>query len=97
MAILFPDGEIDKYISSHVCSRCYGDLQKKPVENRLWDASCPECGDAWHGTTIRRSTAERRGQRALSEAQEVKTNLPDLFPNPHDGKSTDQLIKELGY
>ena len=97
MAILLHDGEIDQYIQKHVCSRCYGDLQKFPTDNRLWESKCPECGDAWRGTTIRRSTAERRGQRALSEAHEVKTNLPDLFPNPHKGKSIEQLNKELGF
>ncbi len=97
MAILFPDGIIDQFISRHVCARCYGDLQKYPAENRLWEAKCPNCGDAWHGTTIRHSTAERRGQAALSELREVKNNLPDLFPNPHKGKSTDELLKDLGY
>jgi hypothetical protein len=97
MAILLYDGDIDRYIQKHVCSRCYGDLQKFPADNRLWEVKCPTCEEAWHGTTIRRSTAERRGQLALSEAQEVKTNLPDLFPNPHNGKTIDQLSKELGF
>jgi ribosomal protein L37AE/L43A len=97
MAILLPDGEIDQYLQRHVCSRCYGDLQKTPADNRLWEAKCPTCGEAWHGTTVRRSTAERRGQMALSESHEVKENLPDLFPNPHKGKSIEELIKELGF
>jgi hypothetical protein len=34
---------------------------------------------------------------ALSEFHEVKENLPDLFPNPHKGKSIEELIKELGF
>jgi hypothetical protein len=97
MTILLPDGEIDQYMQRHVCARCYGDLQKFPAENRLWEARCPTCGEAWHGTTIRRSTAERRGQTALSDIHEVKTNLPDLFPNPHKEKSTEELVKDLGY
>ena len=97
MAILLPDGEIDKYIQKHVCARCYADLQKFPAENRSWEAKCPNCGDAWHGTTIRRGTAERRGQTALSDIREVKENLPDLFPNPYKGKSKEELIKDLGF
>ena len=97
MPILLLDGEIDKYLQKHVCSRCYGDLQKFPADNRLWEAKCPTCGESWHGTTIRRSTAERRGQTALSEVHEVKENLPDLFPNPNKGKSKEELIKELGF
>ena len=97
MSILLPDGEIDKYIQKNVCSRCYGDLQKFPAEDRLWEAKCPTCGEAWHNTTIRRNTAERRGQQALSDVMEVKTNLPDLFPNPHKGKTVEELNKELGF
>ena len=97
MTILLPDGEIDKFISRNVCSRCYGDLQKYPAKGRLWEAGCPVCGDAWHETTIKRYTAEKRGQAGLAEIREVKSNLPDLFPNPHKGKSTEELIKELGF
>lgn len=93
----FPDGEIDQFLARRVCSRCYGDLQKVPAEDRLWAATCPTCGDAWCYTTVSRSYAERLGQEALEQAGEVKRNLPDLFPSPHKGKTPEQLIAELGY
>lgn len=92
----FQDGEIDKFIRRRVCARCYGDLMKRPAPKRTWEAYCPECGEAWGGLTISRWTAEHRGQRALSEALEVRVTLADLFPNPHKGKTTEQLIRELG-
>lgn len=92
-----PDGVIDKLIRDNVCARCYGDLVKVPVEGRLWQPVCQTCGDAWGGTTIRRSTAERRAQQALADLIEVKHNLCDLFPNPHHGKSFKQLLSELGF
>ena len=95
--IILPDGEVDKFISRRVCSRCYGDLQKQPSNHRMWSVQCPACGDAWGYTTISRNTAVRMGQRAISERMDVEHNLPDLFPNPHKGKSEEQIKKELGY
>jgi hypothetical protein len=94
---LFPDGLIEIFLRDNVCARCYGELAKQPAENRLWDAHCPACGTAWSGATIRRSTAEKRGQQALSELREVKGNMPDLFPNPNHGKTANQILSELGF
>ena len=93
----YSDGEIDKIIRDHVCARCYSDLSKVPAPERTWQAVCLACGDAWHGATIHRSTAERRAQQAIAELGEVKFNLRDLFPNPHRGKSAELLLEEIGY
>jgi len=90
-----PDGQIDFFIRDRVCSRCYGDLSKRPTSERTWEVSCPACGDAWGFTTISRHTAERRGQQALSELYEVKQNLPDLFPRTQ--RTEKQTLSELGY
>jgi hypothetical protein len=93
----FPDAEIDIFLRDRVCSRCYGDLSKRPADKRLWQAFCPTCGEAWGFTTIARSYAEKLGQRAMVELSEVRTNLPDLFPNPHKGKTDKQILAELGF
>lgn len=90
-----PDGQIDQFIARNVCARCYGDLVKVPAENRTWRAVCIPCGDAWGGATIRRTTAERRGQQAINEALEVRINLPDLFPNPHRGRRPAEIVAEM--
>jgi len=93
----FSDGEIDKHISRRVCSRCYGDLIKREADNRQWFAICLTCGDAWGGTTVSRAYAERIGQKALMERREVKENLRDLFQNPNAGKTTEQILSDLGF
>jgi len=92
----YTDAEIGRVIKRRVCARCYADLVQMPTENRTWKAVCPTCGDAWGGRTISRWTAERRGQRALAEALEVRVTLVDLFPSPHKGKSAEQILKEIG-
>jgi hypothetical protein len=94
---LLSEAEIGKFIKHYVCARCYGDLQLRFAENRSYEALCPTCGDAWGSTVICRSTAERRAQQGMSEIREVRRNLSDLFPNPHHGKTSEQLITEIGY
>lgn len=93
----FTDGLIDQFLQRRVCSRCYGDLQKRVAENRLFEAYCPNCGDAWNYTTVSRHYAERLGQDALNDYLNARANLPDLFPNPHKGKTPEQILTELGY
>jgi len=93
----FPDGEVDQFLQRRVCARCYGDLQKVPAPERMWNVICPTCGDAWNFATVSRSYAEALGQIALDQSWEVRRNLPDLFPNPHQGKSATQILRELGF
>lgn len=93
----YTDEEIGRILKKRVCARCYGHLTQFPGPDRTWIVKCLQCGDAWGGTHISRYTAERRAARGLAEAQEVKQNLSDLFPNPNKGKSAKQLLEELGY
>lgn len=101
-APIFPEGQITLFLRRRVCARCYGDLMSKPApdyapDNHVYLAYCPECGDAWGGTTVSKVYAEKLGQRAIAEQWEVEANLPDIFPSPHKGKTPEQLIKELGF
>jgi hypothetical protein len=92
----YTDAEIGRVLKRRVCARCYNDLVKRSAPGRTWEAYCPTCGEAWGGRHISRWTAERRGQRALAEALEVRVTLADLFPSKHKGKSAEQLMNELG-
>lgn len=98
----FQDGEIDLFLRRRVCARCYGDLEKRnapnySAHNHEYEAYCPECGNAWNYATVSKGYAEKLGQAALVQMNEVQHNLRDLFPNPHKGKSQSQLLAELGY
>ena len=98
----FADGEIEQHIARRVCARCYGDLVQVnapdySAHNHSYNAVCLECGNAWNGATVSKGYAEQLGQTALAQKAEVEHNLKDLFPNPHHGKSEEQLLKELGF
>jgi hypothetical protein len=92
---MFQDGQIDLFLRRRVCARCYGDLAKRPADNRMWQAYCPRCGDAWHGATISSKTAGRRGQAAIAELWEVKRNLPDLFPKSTNHRPSAEIVNEF--
>ena len=93
-----PEGIVDQFIGRRVCARCYGELAKRTLKDtRDFEVYCPTCNGDWNYTTVSRHYAERLGQKALTELDAVKTNLPDLFPNPNKGKSAEELIKELGF
>ena len=91
----FADGFIDQFLSRRVCARCYGHLEKRPVEGREWEAFCPVCEGKWAGATVSKSTADIRASDALLEYMEVTTNpdLADLFPRAR--KTPEQIIDEL--
>jgi len=86
----------DQFISRHVCARCYGYLSKQHADE--WDiyiVICPNCGPTWGGAVIRLSTAIKMGEIAATELLEVKVNLREFFPR--EKRSTDQVLRELGF
>jgi hypothetical protein len=95
---ILQDGEIDRFLSTRVCARCYNDLVKRPVANpRGWSATCHFCGDAWHYTTVSRRYAEQLGQQALSDHRTARDRFADIVPNVTQGKTPEQLLSELGF
>lgn len=95
---LLQDGEVDKFISRRVCSRCYADLQKRPVSKpRGWEVYCYFCGDAWGFTTVSRSYAVRLGQQALADRFEARQRFVKIVPNPIAGQKPEQIIHDLGF
>lgn len=96
---IFDQGKVDQFIQRRVCSRCYGDLEKYPAPREKGWAKyyvrCPECGDAWRYTTVSRSYAEGLGQKALTEYNEVRYNLPELFPVKQ--RTKEECLHDLGF
>ncbi len=95
---LLQDGEIDQFLSRRVCSRCYADLVKCPVNNpRGWQVSCHFCGDVWGYTTVSRRYAEILGQTALADHRQARTRFADIVPPAMAGKTQAEILSELGY
>lgn len=93
-----PEGKVDQYRQRRVCARCYGDLQRRSKPgSRDFEVYCPFCAGAWGYTTVTRRYAEQLGQVALADAFDAKKRFEDIVPNPHKGKTAEQLLRELGF
>ena len=91
----YQDGEIDKVIRSRVCARCYGRLDKRPIEGRRWAAICPVHGNIELIGHVSKSWAEHLGQQYIAEYWEVKENYPDLFGR-QEARQAGVVLQELG-
>jgi hypothetical protein len=97
MIMPFYDGEIEIIIRRFVCAQCYLDLKKRFAPDRKWIAFCPVHGDIETVGRITRSSAERLGQKLVARRKEIIAKFPEEYPSPHKGKSTEQLIEEMGF
>jgi len=78
----------------YCCAGCYGHLNAYAMPGRLTRLVCDRCGDGRGFVTKR--WAERRKSDSLGEAMDVTINLRGILPNPHAGKSAEQLLAEIG-
>lgn len=94
------DIQAQKIERAYVCSSCWGPLIKIPAPKRQWFLICPHCGPEATRGYVTRAHAERRRLESRAEANEARRNLAGLMPgvdNPHEGKSPDDLLNELGF
>jgi DNA-directed RNA polymerase subunit RPC12/RpoP len=87
-----------KTVKHYVCSNCWGELEMAPIQGDKFEVTCKKCGDETKGYVTQYYVNRRRGE---SEHEEVNVRhllqKLDIIPNPHKGKSTEQLLKELGF
>lgn len=59
---------------------------------------CKKCGDETKGYVTQYYVNRRRAESEFEEvsARHLLQKL-EIIPNPHAGKSTEQLLKELGF
>ena len=83
--------------SKYVCAGCFGDLEERWVDgpSHLSFVYCSKCGPG-RGFVTRRH-AEQRLAESRSEAAEVEQNIGYLIGLNKPKKSTEQILKELGF
>lgn len=97
MSELLNDRMKEITIQRYVCARCWGHLIAFP-EDGGWRVECAKYGDE-HAGYVTCHYADKRRESSVAEAWEVKDNLESLgvIQNPHKGKSSNQLLEELGF
>lgn len=86
-----------KTVKFYACSNCWGELEMIPAENG-YQVLCKKCGPETKGYVTQNFVNRRRAE---SEFEEVNAThmltKAGVLENPHAGKSTEQLLKELGF
>jgi hypothetical protein len=85
-----------KFSSTHVCAKCWGELIIKPAPDQKWIVVCPDHEGAGY---ITRYYAEEQRKISGGDLTEVNKVLrkAGVIKDPYEGKSADDLIKELGF
>ena len=89
-----------RFVERYRCSTCWGALEYYPDkdETNLAEVHCynPDCSGAGF---VSKSYVEKRRSQDEADYHEAKLNLREALhlPNPHEGKTPDQLINELGF
>ncbi len=82
----------------YLCAKCFSHLEAFPIKDQpTWILECPDHGDIEKGSgRITKWFAEKLGQRAILELDEVRQNLRDLLPYRKPRKP-EEIIAWLGY
>src|SRR4030067_3498900 len=87
-----------KTVKFYACSSCWGELESKPAQDGMYFVVCKKCQDETKGYVTQYYVNRRRAE---SEFEEVNVSHMlrriEIIPNPHKGKSTEQLLKEIGF
>ncbi len=81
-------------ISHYVCAICWSDLEWRPDN----EVVCSKYGDQHQGFVTRYHVDDSK-RRDVNDAMEARQLLMKVgvLPDPHKGKSAEQLTKELGF
>ncbi len=92
--------EARKFIRRYACSTCWGELVAEPVEGERY-MSLVHCGkpDCSGAGFVTKHYIEHRRTEDHFDHMEAKRNLRAALhlPDPLMDKSTDELLKELGF
>ena len=87
----------DRTVKHYVCSSCWGHLIKIPALQRgFWIVECHRCREETKGY-VTMAYAERRLSESSAEKMDVQINLRGILPNQHAGKTTTQILTEMGF
>lgn len=86
--LAFEDGEIDKFLQTHVCAFCLGHLNKFPAPGRQWIAKCTTHGPVLSHNAVKVWQAEQVQNGILTAQRELREPV----------KTTEtELLKSLGF
>ena len=87
----------ERTVKRYVCSACWGHLTQKHADNGNL-IECHSCKEETPGF-VTKAFAERRREESIGEKMDTTKMLREVggIENPHAGKSTKQLLSEMGF
>jgi DNA-directed RNA polymerase subunit RPC12/RpoP len=86
-----------KTVKFYACSSCWGDLEAIPAEDG-YQVLCRKCGPETKGYVTQGYVNRRRAESEFEEVNVTHMLMKSgTIENPHAGKTTAQLLKELGF
>jgi hypothetical protein len=86
-----------KTVKFYACSNCWGELEMVPAGNG-YSVLCKKCGAETKGYVTQRYVNRRRAESEFEEVNAVHMlTHAGVLENPLAGKSTSELLKELGF
>lgn len=89
-----------KTVKHYACSSCWGELEMNPDPKQadLYQVTCKKCQDETKGYVTQYYVNRRRSESQFEEVNATHMLMKaGVLENPHAGKSTEQLLKELGF
>lgn len=89
-----------KTVKHYACSNCWGELEMIPDEAQpdLYQVKCKKCGDETKGYVTQHYVERRRSESQFEEVNATHMLMKaGVLDNPLAGKTTEQLLKELGF
>lgn len=89
-----------KTVKFYACSNCWGELEILPDlrESGMYFVTCKKCGDETKGYVTQHFVNRRRGESEFEERDARKLLVKvGILPNPLEGRTKADLLKELGF
>ena len=87
-----------KTVKFYACSNCWGELEMQPAENGQYRVVCKACQNETKGYVTQYFVNRRRAESEFEELDATHLlRKIGVLDNPHAGKSTQQLLEELGF
>lgn len=86
-----------KTVKFYACSSCWGELEMTPKGDKF-EVTCKKCAAETKGYVTQYFVNRRRGESEFEQMDATRLlQKLEIIPNPHKGKTTEQLLKELGF
>lgn len=96
MSEILPHNQAILTERDYCCAICWSHLLLRPAEGHAWSVECAVYGDE-HNGFVTKFYADSRRSASIGEIIEINQMLREINVLPKSGRTTQQLLTELGF